>query len=196
MRSLRVRVLADLPIACECRAAAIAPHRLRIAQGQRKCGQHGLQPSAPCGRQALRPTDRRSRDAASSAGARPTPPIPPRSRGRLVRRAGLADAQRVPARPRPDHPLDRLPPAEAQDAGLRLPRGRPLPHAPDPHASRWRRSPARSPARWGSTRIWPRRWRCRTTSATRPSAIPARMRSTPAWRTTAASTTTPRRCAS
>ena len=38
----------------------------------------------------------------------------------------------VPARPRPHHPFGRLPPAEVQDAGLRLSRGRPLPHAADP----------------------------------------------------------------
>ncbi len=47
-----------------------------------------------------------------------------------------------------------------------------------------------------STRTWPRRWRWRTTSATRRSAMPARRRSTPRWRPMAASTTTPRPCAS
>ena len=40
----------------------------------------------------------------------------------------------VPARPRPDRPLQDLPAAEAQDAGLHRPRGRPLPHAAHAHA--------------------------------------------------------------
>jgi dGTP triphosphohydrolase len=47
--------------------------------------------------------------------------------------------------------------------------------------------------RSGSTRSSPRRWRSPTTSAIRRSATPARRRWTPAWRPTAASTTTPRR---
>src|SRR4051794_31667816 len=47
--------------------------------------------------------------------------------GRL--RAALA----APARPRPDRALQGVPAAEAQDAGLRGPRGRPLPHPPDAH---------------------------------------------------------------
>ena len=45
-----------------------------------------------------------------------------------------------------------------------------------------------------STRIWPRRWRWPTISATRRSAMPARGRSTTRWRPTAASTTMPRPC--
>ena len=46
----------------------------------------------------------------------------------------LLAAHAVPARPRPDRALEGVPAAQAQDAGLRRPRGRPLPHAADPHA--------------------------------------------------------------
>ena len=63
-----------------------------------------------------------------------------------ARRALLPGAARAPdehdcgrahaaaARPRPDRALQGVPPAQAQDAGVRLARGRPLPHAADPHA--------------------------------------------------------------
>ena len=67
-----------------------------------------------------------------------------------------------------------VPPPEAQDPGVRRPRGRPLPHAPDPHARGHRRSRARSPARCASTRTSSRRSGSATTSATRPSATSAR----------------------
>ena len=40
----------------------------------------------------------------------------------------------VPARPRPDRPLEAVPPAEGEDAGLHRPAGRPLPDADDAHA--------------------------------------------------------------
>ena len=103
------------------------------------------------------------------------------------------DPQRLPPRLRPHHPFDRVPAARLQDPGVRLPRGRPLPHPADPHAGSRPRSPARSPARSASTRTWPRRWRSATTSAIRRSATPASARSTAASPTTAASTTTPRR---
>ena len=43
-------------------------------------------------------------------------------------------ADAVPARPRPDRPHEGVPAAEAQDAGLRRPGRRPLPHAADAHA--------------------------------------------------------------
>ena len=43
-------------------------------------------------------------------------------------------AHAVPARPRPDRPLEGLPPAQAQDAGVRRAGGGPLPHAPHAHA--------------------------------------------------------------
>ena len=49
-------------------------------------------------------------------------------------RSGESDAQRFPARLRPHHPFDRFSPARAQDPGLRLPRGRPLPHPAHPYA--------------------------------------------------------------
>ena len=40
----------------------------------------------------------------------------------------------VPARPRPDRPLEAVPAAEGEDAGLHRPGRRPLPDAHDPHA--------------------------------------------------------------
>ena len=43
-----------------------------------------------------------------------------------------AGPQRIPARPRPHHPLHRVPPPGLQDAGVRQPRRRPVPHPPDP----------------------------------------------------------------
>ena len=49
-------------------------------------------------------------------------------------RGGLRTAHAAAARPRPDRALQGLPAPQAQDAGLRRARGRPLPHAPDPHA--------------------------------------------------------------
>ena len=106
------------------------------------------------------------------------PPIRRRAAGRLHPEPPSRHPQRLPARLRPHHPFDRLPPAEAQDPGLRVPRGRPLPHPADPYARGRRRSPARSRARSGSTRISPRRWRSPTTSAIRRSAMPASARST------------------
>ena len=74
---------------------------------------------------------------------------PARSRGRLHPEPASADPQRVPPRLRPHHPFDRVPPARAQDPGVRVPRGRPFPHPADPHAWKSPRSPARSPARCG-----------------------------------------------
>ena len=90
----------------------------------------------------------------------------------------VSPADAVPARPRPHRPLEAVPPAEAQDAGLRRPAGRPLPHAADPHARDRRHLPRR--------RAGPRPERgpdrgdrrSATTSATRRSATPARRRST------------------
>ena len=43
-------------------------------------------------------------------------------------------AHAIPARPRPDRALQGVPAPQAQDAGVRGARGRPLPHAPHPHA--------------------------------------------------------------
>ena len=87
---------------------------------------------------------------------------------------------RIPARPRPHHPLHRLPPAQGQDPGLPLRRGRPLPHAADPHARGGADRPRDRPRAAASTRTSPRRWRSPTTSAIRPSATPASARSTAA----------------
>src|SRR5215207_8348760 len=46
----------------------------------------------------------------------------------------LRTAHAVPARPRPDRALQGVPPAQAEDAGVRRARGRPLPHAAHAHA--------------------------------------------------------------
>ena len=83
-------------------------------------------------------------------------------------------AHAVPARPRPHRPLQGVPPAQAQDAGLHRARGRPLPHAAHAHArgvrhlahGRPRAAAERGPDRGDR--------RSATTSATRRSATPAR----------------------
>ena len=51
-----------------------------------------------------------------------------------ARRSRLRPAHPVSARPRPDRPLQGVPAAQAQDAGVRGPERRPLPHPADPHA--------------------------------------------------------------
>ena len=73
-----------------------------------------------------------------------------------------------------------VPAPQAQDAGLRRPRGRPLPHAADAHA-RGHTGLAHGRARArASTRTSRRRSASATTSATRRSATSARTSSTPA----------------
>ena len=67
------------------------------------------------------------------------------TRGRLRRRGRVRRAHAVPARPRPDRPLEAVPAAEGQDAGLHRPGRRPLPHAHDPHARDDRDRPRRRP---------------------------------------------------
>ena len=116
--------------------------------------------------------------AIQSAPRAPYASDPARSRGRLVAEPPSPTPQRFPARPRPHHPFHRLPPPQVQDPGLRVPRGRPLPHPADPYPRGRSRSPARWRARSGSTRISPRRSRSRTISATRRSGMPASARST------------------
>ena len=64
-----------------------------------------------------------------------------------ARGGGLLAAHAVPARPRPDRALQGVPPADAQDAGVRGAARRPLPHAADAHARGDERSRARSRAR-------------------------------------------------
>ena len=56
---------------------------------------------------------------------------PRQSRGRRHAQAAGADAQRVPARPRPHRPQHGVPAAGLQDAGVPEPRGRPVPHPAD-----------------------------------------------------------------
>ena len=59
--------------------------------------------------------------------------------------AGVRRPHAVPARPRPDRPLEAVPAPEGQDAGLHRPGRRPLPHADDPHARDDRDRPRRRP---------------------------------------------------
>ena len=93
-------------------------------------------------------------------------------------RGGIAGADAVPARPRPDRPLEAVPPPEGQDAGLHRPGRRPLPHAHHAHA-RDVRDLARRRARAAAER-GPRRGdrASATTPATRRSGTRARTRST------------------
>ena len=114
-----------------------------------------------------------------------------RRRGRPMRRPGQraaagclrsrrADPQPVPARLRPGDPFHRVPPAEAQDPGVCVSRGRPLPHPADPYAGSGADRPLAGPRarpRRGPDR---NRWRWPTTSAIRRSAMPASGRSTAA----------------
>ncbi len=94
----------------------------------------------------------------------------------------MSDPEPLPARPRPRPALDRLPPPHPQDPGFRLPRGRPLPHAPDAQPRGGADRAHHRRASCASTRTWPRRWRWRTTSAIRRSGTPASARSTRAMR--------------
>ena len=71
------------------------------------------------------------------------------TRTRSGPRTDCRRAHAVPARPRPDRPLEAVPPAEGQDAGLHRPGRRPLPHAHDAHARDDRRSRASSRGRCG-----------------------------------------------
>ena len=115
---------------------------------------------------------------------------------RADRRARQPAAHAVPARPRPDRPLEVLPPAEAQDPGLRRPRGRPLPDPAQPHARGLRDRPHRRP-RAGAERGPDRGDRARPRP--RPPALRPRRRGDPRPlparpRRAAASSTTSTRC--
>ena len=104
------------------------------------------------------------------------------TRGRAPRGGGVRHPDALPARPRPDRPLEAVPPAEGQDAGLHRPRRRPLPHADDAHArddrDRARRRPRaaaeRGPDRGDRARArhGPSAVRARRRGAARP--LPAR----------------------
>ncbi len=101
------------------------------------------------------------------------------------------------AGPRSRHPRPRLSPPGKQDAGLHPPLLRPLSYPPDAHhgggADLAHHRRATEPERRSGRRPW--RW-C-TTSAIRPSDMPASARSIDLMRRTASSsTTTCRRCAS
>ena len=56
------------------------------------------------------------------------------TRGRPVPETGVGRPDAVPARSRPDRPLQAVPPAEGEDPGLHRSGGRPLPNANDTHA--------------------------------------------------------------
>ncbi len=91
------------------------------------------------------------------------PPTLRRSRGRRFHEPAEPNPTPIPARPRPHHPHHRLPPPQAQDAGLHR-RMRLIIIAPaSPTRSGWPRSPARWPVRCarrrgsrGSDRAGPR----------------------------------------
>ena len=112
-------------------AGRVAPFpRLTQSGGERGISHH----------HPLRRADRRARGARAGAGRHPLVPGPP-----ARARARLRPPHAVPARPRPDRAQQGLPPAQAQDAGVHLARGRPLPHAADPHARGLRDRPQRGP---------------------------------------------------
>ena len=98
------------------------------------------------------------------------------------RRGRLAAAHAVPARPRPDRPLEGVPPAQAQDPGLHLARGRPLPHAAHAHArggrdrahGRARARAQRGPDRGDRARPRPRPPAVRAHRRERARRVPAR----------------------
>ena len=87
--------------------------------------------SLDAARGALRPSTRMSAWPSSPPRARAVrrAPIDARAAG-VHAEAAAGVSHRIPARPRPHHPLHRVPPPRLQDAGLRESRGRPLSHAP------------------------------------------------------------------
>ena len=117
----------------------------------------------PARRRTVAARLRRARAAAEALCCRRSPR---RSYPARRARAGgrLPAAHAVPARPRPDRPLQGVPAAEAQDAGVRGARGRPLPHPADPHArgdaglahGRPGAAPQRGPHRGDRARARPR----------------------------------------
>jgi hypothetical protein len=106
--------------------------------------------------------------------------IRPRPAAAAMPEAPAPTRNGLPARPRPHRPQHRVPAPGLQDAGLPQPRGRPVPHPPDPLAGSGAARPLDCAFAARSTKTWwkPSRWR--TTWATRPSAMPGRMRSTTA----------------
>ena len=166
---------------------------IRARRGRAGAVDNGGREPRPRRRPSLRGDALRVRRGGGGAVAARHALLPGRPR---AARGGLRAAHAVPARPRPDRALQGVPPAEAQDAGLRRAGGRPLPHAAHPHARGDAGSRAPSRARCGSTRTWPRRSGSGTTSATRRSGTSARTCSTAACASAsgAASATTSTRC--
>ena len=103
------------------------------------------------------------------------------SRDRDSGRAARSDAHGVPGRPRSHHPLEGVPPPQAQDAGLHRPRWRPLPHAPDAHhggdagraLDRARAQPERGPDRGDCAGPRPGPHAVRACRRIRPGDVPA-----------------------
>ncbi len=127
-------------------------------------------------------------------GEQATRSYPARRRGPGARQPA---AHALPARPRPDRPLQVLPPPQAQDPGLRRARRRSLPDAAHAHPGGLRDRPHRGPGarpQRGPDRGDRARPRPRPPAR---SATPARRRSTPPCASAAApaSVTTSTRCA-
>ena len=98
------------------RTRGASPTTIR-AERSRRCWRSGQ------AHEAWPRSGRRAR-ALGGPGAQFARAAPSRAAGRL--------AQRVPARPRPHHPLERLPAPGLQDAGVHQPRRRHVPHAAHP----------------------------------------------------------------
>ena len=110
--------------------ARVAAAQAAIAARRNSHGR--LAPSRPCGAASG------CQNRVVSIDLARRPPVPARRPvlpGRAgAARGGVRAAHAVPARPRPDRALQGVPAAQAQDAGVRGARGRPLPHAAHPHA--------------------------------------------------------------
>ena len=135
-------------------SATLGPLEFSRAQdGLRARGARATAPSWPTIGQAVIAHKRRERASRSRrrARGRALAPLATRSYPGAARRrrARCRAPHAVPARPRPDRPLQGVPAPQAQDAGLHRARGRPLPHAADPHARGHAGSRAPSRARCG-----------------------------------------------
>ena len=118
--------------------------RHRSTRPRRACGRR---PTHWCAQSSTAAHSRRTADGVNlddpgPLGLRPAPLARP-----AHRRAAGAAAQRAPARPRPHRAQHGLPAPGLQDAGLRQPRRRPVPHAARRIRWRWRSWRARRRAR-------------------------------------------------
>ncbi len=141
--SVTSSVFSSVSAMCASSSCPVAGAYLGRAPGRNQSGQPRSVRCAPA-----RPVVSLAHDRAGSrldAGRRsarglclrPCPdPRPAPSRAREPDPHGLS------ARPRPGDPFRRLPPPEVQDPGVRLSRGRQLPHPADPQPGGRARSPA------------------------------------------------------